>query len=220
VPNAEDRTARRSERSRRAILDATYELLDEVGYRSLTVEAIAARAKVGKQTIYRWWGSKTAVVLEVFLERSRPAVPPDGRTLGVTLRRRAERFVETFYRTPLGRNLGVLLGEAQSDDELREALVEQWFRPRREPIRKLLLQAQDRGEVKKDIDVDSIVDALYGPLYYRTVFAHAPVTKRFINEIVNTVLSGITCPRPATGAAEAAESAPDPSPDPQRSLSG
>lgn len=186
-----ERTQRRSERSRRAILDATYELLDEVGYQALTIEAIAARAKVGKQTIYRWWGSKSAVVLDVFLERSSTAVPPDGPTLDITLKRRAERFIEVFHRTPLGRNLGVLLGEAQADDELRAVLVEQWFGPRRESIRGTLVEAQRSGELRADLDVDTIIDAIYGPLWYRMVFAHAHVDVAFAHEIVDAVLSGV-----------------------------
>ncbi len=82
VPAAEtseragERGRRRSERSHAAIVAATQELLVERGYRELTIEGVAARAGVGKQTIYRWWPSRAALVLEAYLAGSDTALPP------------------------------------------------------------------------------------------------------------------------------------------------
>ena len=91
-PHKAPDSSRRSDRSRRAIYDAALALVGEVGYARTTIEGIAARAGVGKQTIYRWWPSKAAVLLEAFLDMSARQARGGGR--------RRRRPASTASRTP------------------------------------------------------------------------------------------------------------------------
>src|SRR5829696_5897059 len=119
--------ARRNQRSRQAILTATADLLGEVGYTKLTVEAIAARAGVGKQTIYRWWPDKGALVLDAYLAlvgADQDLEFPDSGdleadlrlVLGTTVNSLANPISEQRYRS--------LLTSMQDDHQLAAALLE------------------------------------------------------------------------------------------------
>ncbi|GIF76425.1 TetR/AcrR family transcriptional regulator [Asanoa siamensis] len=161
---------RRNEASRRSILDAALELCAEVGYGRLTVEAIAARAGVSKKTIYRWWPSKGAVMLDAVDERAKAvAAHPYTGDLATDLRNQLAAVVALL--TPSDRSpVAGLIAEAMHDDELAHDLRERLIRPRIDSFDERLRQAQRDGQFPADADLDVALGLVYGPIYHRLVF--------------------------------------------------
>ncbi|WP_406392924.1 TetR/AcrR family transcriptional regulator [Streptomyces sp. NBC_00887] len=161
---------RRSERSRRATLDAALELCTEKGYGRVTVEAIAARAGVSKKTIYRWWPSKGAVILEAFTEALVGATPfVDTGDIAADLRTHINSAVKLLSSPPYGPAYAGILSEMHHDDALAVAVREQLVDPRFERAVGRLRSAQEQGQVPADADLPLAVEMLYGPVYYRHV---------------------------------------------------
>jgi AcrR family transcriptional regulator len=128
VPAADP--ARRNERSRRAILTAALDLLAETGYTDLTIEAIAARAGVGKQTIYRWWRGKGPVILDALVETAaRDVVLPDTGDLRADLRTIARATITEFADPRLSATTRALTIETLADDELAEQVRDRYCDP-------------------------------------------------------------------------------------------
>src|SRR3954452_17423589 len=123
---------RRSEKARTAILRATRELLDRRGFQRLTIEGIAARAGVGKATIYRWWPSKAAVVMDAVLEAARGRIPfPDTGSAREDLRGQIASVIELYTHTKTGRGIRALIAESQHDPSLADALRDRFIASRR-----------------------------------------------------------------------------------------
>ncbi|MFI6265869.1 TetR/AcrR family transcriptional regulator [Micromonospora sp. NPDC051006] len=161
---------RRNEASRRAILDAALQLCAELGYGRLTIEAIAARAGVSKKTIYRWWPSKGAVVLEAVNDvATTVAEHPYSGDLAADLRTQLTAVIALLTPSNTSAVVG-LIAEALHDDELAQELRERLIRPRISAFNKRMHQAQLDGQLAADADLDVAVDLVYGPLYHRLVF--------------------------------------------------
>jgi len=160
---------RRSETSRRAILDASLDLCAELGYGPVTVEAIAARAGVSKKTIYRWWPSKGAVVLEALDDVANPAADfPDSGDLREDLVTQMDGLVRQLLSDRrFGRALTGLIADTQHDPQLARGLDDDLFRPRVEDARRRLVKARDARQIAPDADPDLVIELLYTPLYYR-----------------------------------------------------
>lgn len=145
APNA----ARRSESSRRAILTATAELCSEDGYGRLTIEAIATRAGVSKKTIYRWWPSKGAVVLELLDEAASVAVdPPDTGDLATDLRALLTEVIGLLTPPHNSPAIG-LIAEALHDPDLARDLRERLIQPRIATFKERLRRAQETGQLPR-----------------------------------------------------------------------
>src|SRR3954467_3254022 len=159
--------ARRSERARRAILDSAMRLCRDRGYEGTTIEAIAAEAGVGKQTIYRWWPSKGAVVLEALNEQADATLAfPDTGDVVADLRTQMGDVAKILAGVGAGPFAG-LIGAAQSDPALTESVLETIINPRGAACRKRLEAAQRDGQLRTDADLEEVIELLYGPLYYR-----------------------------------------------------
>ncbi|MCC8246958.1 TetR/AcrR family transcriptional regulator [Saccharothrix luteola] len=186
-------STRRSERSRLAILTATRELIGDLGYAKLTIEAIAARAGVGKQTIYRWWPSKGAVVFDSLLALSeRPdgggiELPDTGdveRDLKTVLRATAAEFADPGFEAPIR----ALNTEIINDPDLAAAYREKMERPMREAKRRRLRSAQEAGQLSPDADLDLVIDLLYAPLAQRWLLRSGPLDDAFADALVTATL--------------------------------
>jgi AcrR family transcriptional regulator len=157
----------RSPEAHQAILSATLSLLDEIGYRALTIEAVAAQAGVGKTTIYRRWSSKLELVIEA-VGQIRPALPTEdtGTVEGDFL-----AFQRTQIRRvasgPLPRIVPRLLAESIGDRELHAAVQRELVRPIREGILAVLQRGVDRGELRADLDLELATDVVHGTVVYR-----------------------------------------------------
>ncbi|WP_031093025.1 TetR/AcrR family transcriptional regulator [Streptomyces sp. NRRL S-15] len=154
-------SVRRSERSRRATLDAALELCTEKGYGRVTVEAIAARAGVSKKTIYRWWPSKGAVMLEAFAEAFVGATPfVDTGDIAADLRTHINAAVKVVSTPPYGPAYAGILSEMHHDDDLARAVLEQLVGPRVEAAVGRLRRAQEQGQETGPAQDEATVAAL------------------------------------------------------------
>ena len=167
VPPA-PRGRRRSESAHQAVLRAASELLRERGYAGLTIEAIAARAGVGKQTIYRWWPSKGAVVLDAFRNDLAADPPPaDDGDAGPDPAAQVRRMAATLTDPTFGPYIAALTCEAQLDPVFAAAFRREIVDPSREGWRAIFARARAAGEIRADVDLDLAIDLLNGPLWYR-----------------------------------------------------
>jgi AcrR family transcriptional regulator len=166
---------RRNEAARQAVLDAAVELLSRPDGAATSIEEIAQASGVSKHTIYRWWPSKGAVLLDALVEQARQeagTTAPAG-TLAADL----EAFLAATFRTaehasPLLRGA---MAEAQRDPRAAEGM-RQFTAARRAELRRLLEAGQSRGELPGDTDLDLLIDQVYGLLWYRILIGHAPLT--------------------------------------------
>ncbi|MBT2385025.1 TetR/AcrR family transcriptional regulator [Streptomyces sp. ISL-11] len=194
-PKTPDAT-RRSERSRRAILDAALELVGEDGFSKLTIEAIAARAGVGKQTIYRWWPSKAAVLFEACVPEGvdSPAEVelPDTGDLEADLKLVLRATVDELVSERLDAATRALTAETQNDPELGRAFTERILEPQLQAYVRRLRSAQLAGQVAEDIDLRVALELLVGPLFHRWLTRTRPLTHDYADTVVELTLRGLT----------------------------
>ena len=182
----------RSERARRAILQAANKLLEDEGFAAMTVEAIAQRAGVSKATVYRWWPNKAAVVMDGFLSTVSSEVPfPHTGHAREDLRLHMRRLTEAFSGK-IGRTVAALIAEGQANPELAEALRSRWLSVRRAEAREILELGIERGELRGDLDPEVAVDVLYGPIYYRLLVDHAPLDDNFADALAGHIFAGLS----------------------------
>ncbi len=188
---------RRSKRAHEAILNAAAELIHERPYSDCCIEAIAARAGVGKQTIYRWWTSKAAVLMEACAMLVAREVPlPDKGTFIKDFRDYLSHIC-AFFSTQLSRPaIAGLLAEAQCDAELAQAFQERLLMQRRTVLRTILERGLERGELRVGLNLNVVMDMVHGALWYRTLLLKAPLDEDFIESVIAQVMAGSSTPKP------------------------
>jgi len=181
----------RSEQSRLAILDSTLKLLRKGGgFPDLSIEAIAADANVSKATVYRWWPNKAALVADAFTASSEDELRfPDTGSVQSDMSLQMRRLIRIF-RSKRGKVVAALLAGGQSDPELIEAFRERFLWPRRRQAYKTLQRGIDRGELRRNSNLDLILDSLYGPIYMRFLIRHDELREEFADQICALVLNG------------------------------
>jgi AcrR family transcriptional regulator len=179
---------RRNEDARLAVLGAADELLIERGFGGVTVEGIAARAGVSKQTIYRWWPSKVDILLDTLVEEAdhRLKIPDDGPVVDA-IRGYLRALARFLTKEDAGKVLLALLGEAQHDAETAARFHERYLDPRRARERALLKRGIAAGELPAGLNPDATLDALIGPIVYRALTG-AKVSRPFVDALVDRVL--------------------------------
>ncbi|MGW7578508.1 TetR/AcrR family transcriptional regulator [Streptomyces sp. NPDC054765] len=187
-------TSRRSERSRRAIFDAALALVGEVGYDKLTIEGIASRAGVGKQTIYRWWPSKAAVLLDAFTagvdEEYAAGLPDTGdlaADLKFVLRATADEFNDQAFQAPY-RALAVA---GANDAEISRTFVARLLEPGIRVYTERLRAAQEAGEVAAGVDVRIAAEMVLSPFSQRWLMRTGELTHDYVDTLVDQVLRGL-----------------------------
>jgi AcrR family transcriptional regulator len=184
--------ARRSKRAHTAILAATRELIMAVGYDAMTIEAIASAAGVGKQTIYRWWPSKAAVVLDMWVpDVEQQLAFPDTGDVAADFTTQIRAMMELSQDPLFGPSLRALIAEAQHDQALAQKLLDRIFAPRAEQGKERLRAAQQARQVRDDVDLDIAMDLLYGGFYRRFLLRIAPVTADYPKAVVDAALAGL-----------------------------
>ncbi|MET9547697.1 MULTISPECIES: TetR/AcrR family transcriptional regulator [unclassified Streptomyces] len=202
-------STRRSERSRRAIYDAALALVGEVGYAKLTIEAIAARAGVGKQTIYRWWSSKGAVLLDAFLDLAEQAAEaasaghdtvqteiPDSGDLEADLKFVMRATVDEFNDPKYDAPYRALAAEGLLNPELGREFVEKLLEPQLQLFVDRVRRAQDAGQVRPDVDPRIALELWASPLAQRWLMRSGALTHDYVDKLVEYAIHGIA-PRPA-----------------------
>ncbi len=180
----------RSEEAHKAILEATLDLLVEVGFSAMTVEGVANRAGVGKATIYRRWPSKLPLVVEAFGQL--PGFEEvDTGSLAEDLKKMLRAYLQAFNASPLSAVLPSLAGERAHNPELSE-LFEPVSKGRRQPLVRAFERAVDRGEVAADLDVELAADLVVGPIAVTLFFKGGRLNPRMVGPMVDMALAGIT----------------------------
>lgn len=169
----------RSAQARSNILEAALRLARSHGYAELTMEQIAGEAGVGKQTIYRWWPSKAAVVLEALRENARVEVesPDTGALLSDLEGLLRNTFALTRRRPGIDRILRGMMAEAQHDLDFARRFRAELIEPRREVLRSLFRRAQARGELHSLAELELWVDVAFGVLWYRLLAEVGPLDR-------------------------------------------
>ncbi len=189
---------RRNAVSHDAILDATYVMLEEIGFDKLSLEGVAARAGVGKATIYRWWSSKSALAMEALLRAVDP-LPPIGDS--GSARRDIEDHITRLaqlLRGKSGRVVREMIALAQFDDETKRIFNDSYLEPRRSALVEALRRGAQRGEFRDGLDLNLVFDLLYAPLLQRLLTGSAGIEEHQINAQLNLVLSSIALEHPLT----------------------
>jgi len=186
----------RSDSVRTLVLKTALELLQEGDTRALTMENIAARARVSKATLYRWWSSPSAIAFEGFLDAvSQHLTWTRSGTLRETLLSQATVLMQLFTRTTFGCTIRRVIADAQSNPELQQAFVASFISPRRNAAKLVLAEAMRNGELRPGVDLDVLLDIVFDPIYLRLLTRHAPLDEAFLIKLVDTVLVGVSSER-------------------------
>ncbi|MFB7909163.1 TetR/AcrR family transcriptional regulator [Kitasatospora sp. NPDC056076] len=182
---------RRNEAAHRAILDAALHLLAESDGTPVTIDAIARAAGVGKQTVYRWWPSKGAVLLDALTDRADQDVTdhPDTGALRTDLRTFVETTFDAAQQSTTASALRTLVREAARDPHLAE-LMQAFTATRRDALHELLTRGRERGELAEHADLDLIVDQVYGVFWYRFLLGHGPLDPTVAERLADTLVTG------------------------------
>jgi AcrR family transcriptional regulator len=186
----------RSEKTQRAILEATSELLLEHGLNSISMDTVAERAGASKATIYRWWPSKELLALDALLSQweTGRAEALDTGSLAGDLLGLTGPWVHRLAERPYGRVIAALLTRAQSDPGFAETYRAHFVEPRRDEGRLIFARAIQRDEIPADTDIEAALDLLYGPFYHRMLQGHSALTDEFARTIVAFVVAGVSRP--------------------------
>jgi AcrR family transcriptional regulator len=179
---------RRDENARLAVLHAADDLLVERGFGGVTVEGIAARAGVAKQTIYRWWSSKVDILLDTLIDdASHQLTVPDTGSAVESTRRYLRDLAQFVSEEPAGKVLLALIGEAQHDAAMADTFRQRYLDPQRQNERAMLRRGIASGELSAEIDVDATLDALCGPILYRALTG-ATIPRPFVDGLIADLL--------------------------------
>jgi AcrR family transcriptional regulator len=180
-----------------AILDACTELLLEVGYDRLSIDAVAAKAGVGKATVYRRWPNKGPLVIDAFID-SKPAVTPiDTGSLATDL----DALRAAYCGSKSQRALCMIQAIASAlprDADLMHAFQERFATPRRERIELILLRARERGEIGDAVDVPFVADVLPSMMFQRLIVKGEPGGPDYVARVIDQVLRPLLGLSPTT----------------------
>ncbi len=197
APSKEEPKARGRQRSveaEAAILKAALYLLERKPLRQVTADAIARRAGVSKATIYKWWPNKSMVALDAYLGgmTERVAMPDTGS---------AERdFTEqlksvmAFYRSPLGRLFCQFIAEGQSDPGFLALFRDRFLYARRDAARVMWRRGVDRGEIRRELDSEIVLDLVYGPMIFRLLAGHGSLNDHESEAMIEAIFGGLRQP--------------------------
>lgn len=186
------RGRRPTEEVRAEIVETAGKLLFESGMAGFTIEKVAALSGASKVTIYKFWPSKGALALAgYFTAVSGFLAFPDTGHIEADLRAQLHAFVKLLTETPAGAVLRELIGAAQTDPELLSAYLSSYSAPRRALAIERLNTARSRGELRENLDSESVVDQLWGACYHRLLLPDEPVNATFADHLIDNLFNGI-----------------------------
>lgn len=181
----------RSELRRQAILSAARALLEEAGPFAVTMEAIAARAGVGKPTVYRWFSNREAVLMSALMVPEGPRETSHEQTSALAALRDKLRQIAARFGNNTGRHVASLIAASDAQSELSKAFRNHFVLTRRAEGRALLTQAIESREVRADMNVEVMLELLYGPLFFRLLLGHGALDEAFVDEVLAHALRGM-----------------------------
>jgi AcrR family transcriptional regulator len=174
------------------VLAAAADLLFEEGMAGFTIEKVANRSGASKMTIYKWWPSKGALALDGYFHRVAPDLAfPDTGDIEADLRTQLHAFLRVIRDSPAGKVIAELIGQAQSDPELKAAYLERYSSPRRALAVAAIENAKKRGELRASVDPEIIVDQLWGACYHRLLLPDQPLSEDFVDSLVDNLFGGV-----------------------------
>ena len=178
----------RDPRTRAAILAAARTLLERGGLTAVTIEAIAQKAGVSRPTIYRYWPNAPAVAMAAFLDvTGAPEAARSTRSPYAALRAQLHAVADAFA-APTGRSVAAMVAAAQSETELAKAFRNEFIARNRDATRLLLERCIEDGLIAPPADMELALDLVFGPLFYRLLMGHAPITRGFVDRLLDTVI--------------------------------
>jgi TetR/AcrR family transcriptional regulator, regulator of autoinduction and epiphytic fitness len=177
----------RVERSRRIILEAVLDELGAVGYGALTIEGVAARAGVGKSTIYRHWSGKLELVEDAFRTLKAPVLAPEAGTLRERVTGLLEQVACLVEQSTYSACMPALIEAAEHDPQVRD-LHRRFSAERRAILIDLLRDAIENGELPSDTDPELLGDALVGPIVLRRLMLYEPLDPAIVPKLVDQLL--------------------------------
>ena len=187
-PSPPTRGRPRDPRTRATILAAARALLERGGLTAVTIEAIASKSGVSRPTIYRYWPNAPAVAMAAFLEASgAPTATKASRSPLNALRAQLRALADAFA-APSGRSVAAMVAAAQSETELAKAFRNEFIARNRDAARVLLERCIEGKQISAPADIDLALDLIFGPLFYRLLMGHAPITHAFVDQLVDVVV--------------------------------
>jgi AcrR family transcriptional regulator len=177
---------------RSEVLEAAAELLFAEGMAAFTIEKVANRSGASKMTIYKWWPSKGALALDGYFHKVEPQLAfPDTGDIEADLRAQLHAFLRVIFDSAAGRVIAELIGQAQSDPELKAAYLQRYSSPRRALAVAAMEKAKERGQLRAGLDAETVVDQLWGACYHRLLLPDQPLTHEFVDALVDNLFRGI-----------------------------
>jgi AcrR family transcriptional regulator len=180
----------RGPRARERVLRAALQVLADQGMAGFTMEGVAQRARASKATIYRHWPSQAALLVDAVDLVSRPFPLPATGQLRTDLVELVSRLEAMLSDPPFSRVMAAFVDAAERDPTLTSLLGKLTER-RREPVRRVLAEARQRGEIPSSSDLELAVDLLAGPAFYRRFIAHRSFPRHYATAVVDHVLTAI-----------------------------
>lgn len=178
--------------TRRRVIVATVELIERVGHRSVTIDAVARASGVSKSKIYRHWSSRTALVLEAFTSYvdESTEIADTGDAIA-DLRTYLLKLAFQVSIGGVGPTVAGLISDSLGDDEFAESFRARVIKPRRRVFLQILLRGQQRGQIRRDVDLRSAVDALYGSIHHRLLMTGQPIDGPFASALTDFAQLGL-----------------------------
>jgi AcrR family transcriptional regulator len=190
--NARPRGRPRSARARTAILAAARAILEEGGITALTMEGIAVRAGVGKPTIYREWPNAHAVAMAALMSAEEASPKISSSSSPLTELRRQLRAVAGVFALRMGRQAVIMIASASGETELSKSFRNHFILARREEGREIIARGIAQREVRDNIEVEVVLDMIYGPIFYRLLMGNGVLDEQFTDAVVEHALHGIS----------------------------
>jgi AcrR family transcriptional regulator len=173
--------------------------MEDTCFASTTCDAIAERAGASKATIYRWWPNKSAVLMEALREVVAQELPlPDTGDLREDIRVQLQNFVK-LLNGRRGKTFKAFLAAAQSDPEVAESFRAVWMRPRRAQTMAVLARHQKEGRLAPEVNLEVVLDLIYGPFYLRLLTGNGALTTEFANGVAKLAYQALENGTPHNG---------------------
>ncbi|MEV7991259.1 TetR/AcrR family transcriptional regulator [Streptomyces sp. NPDC086077] len=204
---ARGRGRRPADEVRADVFRVVGEVLLNEGIADLTFERVARLSGVSKTTLYKWWPSKGALALEGYFHAVEESLAfEDTGDIRADLTKQLRAFARILTRTPAGRVVTELIGQSQTDEDLASAFRSMYSSERRRLAGERLLRAKQQGQIRDDVNVQVLVDQLWGAVYHRMLVPDEPVTDDFVVALVTNLIDGVT---------PSSASPPSPTPPPE-----
>jgi AcrR family transcriptional regulator len=193
-PETKRRGRQRSEESEEAILSAITELLKTRSLRDISIEEIARKAGVGKATLYKWWPSKAYIAFDAFSRKLKQAVPIRDTGSAEADFKEQLQLLFAFFDTPAGLVMRHFLAEGLVDEEFASLFRDRFIKPRRESIGVVFDRAVERGQIRRGLDREIVLDLIYGPGFYRMLIRREPLGQKKVEEMISALFRGLRNP--------------------------